>query len=212
MTWGVRADGAGTGPADGPAGRPADGGGDPRPDGGGDADGDADGGADLGADVDGDGDGDGDELGIGELAARFGLAAHVLRHWEEKGLLTPARRVAGRRRYGRRHLADVAVILLGKEGGLSLDQVRVLLTEVDGESRREVFRRQLAELDRRIAAAQASRDLLAHALGCGAEDIRRCPSFLRKVADRIPEGQAAPGPGARARRDGRASGARGRGA
>ncbi|MZG18734.1 MerR family DNA-binding transcriptional regulator, partial [Streptomyces sp. SID5914] len=32
-----------------------------------------------------------DGLGIGALAARFGLAAHVLRHWEAMGLLHPGR-------------------------------------------------------------------------------------------------------------------------
>ena len=31
------------------------------------------------------------EYTIGELAARFGLATHVLRHWEDMGLLSPAR-------------------------------------------------------------------------------------------------------------------------
>ncbi|MEV4460634.1 MerR family DNA-binding transcriptional regulator [Microbispora sp. NPDC049633] len=35
-------------------------------------------------------------IGIGEAAARFGLATHVLRHWEYVGLLTPSR-VAGDR-------------------------------------------------------------------------------------------------------------------
>jgi hypothetical protein len=30
------------------------------------------------------------EYTIGELAARFGLATHVLRHWEDVGLLSPA--------------------------------------------------------------------------------------------------------------------------
>jgi hypothetical protein len=30
-----------------------------------------------------------EEMTIGELAARFGLATHVLRHWEAMGLLTP---------------------------------------------------------------------------------------------------------------------------
>jgi MerR family copper efflux transcriptional regulator len=38
-------------------------------------------------------------VAIGDLAARFGLATHVLRHWEEMGLLRPARTSAGRRRY-----------------------------------------------------------------------------------------------------------------
>ncbi len=32
---------------------------------------------------------------IGELAARFGLATHVLRHWEDVGLLTPSATPAG---------------------------------------------------------------------------------------------------------------------
>jgi DNA-binding transcriptional MerR regulator len=38
-------------------------------------------------------------FGIGELAGRFGLATHVLRHWEAAGLLIPAARVGGRRQY-----------------------------------------------------------------------------------------------------------------
>ncbi|WP_330468582.1 MerR family transcriptional regulator [Micromonospora zamorensis] len=36
---------------------------------------------------------------IGDIAGRFGLATHVLRPWRSVGLLTPARVVAGRRRY-----------------------------------------------------------------------------------------------------------------
>ena len=45
-----------------------------------------------------------EEMTIGELAARFGLATHVLRHWEAMGLLTPAARVNGRRRYRQEHV------------------------------------------------------------------------------------------------------------
>jgi DNA-binding transcriptional MerR regulator len=39
-------------------------------------------------------------MSIGALAARFGLATHVLRHWESMGLLHPVRDAGGRRRYG----------------------------------------------------------------------------------------------------------------
>jgi len=42
------------------------------------------------------------EFTIGELAARSGVATPVLRHWEDVGLLSPDRRVAGRRVYGPR--------------------------------------------------------------------------------------------------------------
>ncbi|WP_079031794.1 helix-turn-helix domain-containing protein [Streptomyces specialis] len=95
-----------------------------------------------------------DEMTIGELAARFGLATHVLRHWEAVGLLTPARRVSGRRRYDRRHLADVAIILLGKECGLSLEQLRLLATRGgDRAERHALLERHRTALRERIAAA-----------------------------------------------------------
>ncbi|WP_375546893.1 MerR family transcriptional regulator [Streptomyces gossypii] len=35
-------------------------------------------------------------MSIGALAARFGVATHVLRHWESKGLLHPGRDAGGR--------------------------------------------------------------------------------------------------------------------
>jgi len=63
---------------------------------------------------------------IGELSARFDLAPHVLRHWEAMGLLAPAARVNGRRRYAQEHLTRVAMIVGGKSGGLSLEQLRDL--------------------------------------------------------------------------------------
>jgi MerR family transcriptional regulator, copper efflux regulator len=61
------------------------------------------------------------EMTIGEIAQRFGLPTHVLRHWESVGLLAPTRAVAGRRRYDRDHLYRVAVILRAKEAGFGLD-------------------------------------------------------------------------------------------
>ncbi len=57
------------------------------------------------------------EFTIGELAHEFGLATHVLRHWESMGLLRPGRNGAGQRRYGRADLARVAMILIGKDEG-----------------------------------------------------------------------------------------------
>lgn len=55
-----------------------------------------------------------EQFGIGELAARFGLATHVLRHWEDEGLLLTAARVGGRRRYDDAQVARVVMILRGK--------------------------------------------------------------------------------------------------
>jgi DNA-binding transcriptional MerR regulator len=37
---------------------------------------------------------------VGDLAQATGLSQRVLRHWEELGLVAPARTAAGHRRYG----------------------------------------------------------------------------------------------------------------
>ncbi|GAB3979477.1 MerR family transcriptional regulator [Plantactinospora veratri] len=121
------------------------------------------------------------ELTIGELAAQFGLATHVLRHWESVGLIKPARRVNGRRRYTRAQLTRVAIIIRGREVGIGLDQLRMMLGADDAAARRAVLQRHRDELDRRIAVATASRDLLDHALDCPVEDFLQCPDFQRLV-------------------------------
>ena len=59
-------------------------------------------------------------MSIGEAAGHFGLATHVLRHWETMGLLSPPRATGGRRRYERSDLYRVASVLLAKEAGLAL--------------------------------------------------------------------------------------------
>jgi DNA-binding transcriptional MerR regulator len=117
------------------------------------------------------------EYSIGELAARFGLATHVLRHWEEVGLLSPARRVASRRVYGATDVNRVAEILLAKDAGFSLEQVRELITAPDGARRREVMQDHLAQVRERIARLERSATMLEHGLRCPHPDYRECPRF-----------------------------------
>ncbi|HLU56314.1 MAG TPA: MerR family transcriptional regulator [Pseudonocardia sp.] len=130
------------------------------------------------------------EMTIGELADRFGLATHVLRHWEAVGLLAPARRVNGRRRYGPEALARVAIILQCKELGFGLEQVRELLHAGDPATRKEVLARHDADLERRIAIATAAREMIAHGLNCPAPDLLECPNFLAGIEARIPPARA----------------------
>lgn len=127
--------------------------------------------------------GEREPMGIGALAGRFGLATHVLRHWEAMGLLTPARDAAGRR-YGTADLTRVAVILRAKEAGLSLDTIRSLAA-ADPATRRNILRVEAEALRSRIAAAQASLALVECALDCDHEDATQCAHSRRAVADRI---------------------------
>ncbi|WP_431971917.1 MerR family transcriptional regulator [Nocardia sp. bgisy134] len=125
-------------------------------------------------------------LTIGELAARFGLATHVLRHWEDLGLLAP-RRDSGRRRVYRADDAEtVAVILLGKRVGLSLAEIaRLFESAADRDARRELLRAHRDQLAVRIARATAALDTIEHALDCGAPDFRSCSHFRAKVDEAL---------------------------
>lgn len=119
---------------------------------------------------------------IGELADRFGLGTHVLRHWEEVGLLDPARDSAGRRRFTDADVVRVAVITRSKAAGMSLEQVRALFDGQDAD-RREVLTAHVHDLDRRMDEMARSRRMTLHALDCRAHDIATCPNFAAGVAD-----------------------------
>lgn len=122
---------------------------------------------------------------IGELAARFGLAPHVLRHWESVGLLSPSRDQNGQRRYTDSDLPRVAMILMGKEAGLGLRALREVLSTGDPMDHEDVLRRHVAVLERRIAKAMEAKNLIEHALSCPVP-FAECPHAGERVAARIP--------------------------
>jgi MerR family copper efflux transcriptional regulator len=120
-------------------------------------------------------------MSIGEVAGHFGLATHVLRHWETMGLLSPARAAGGRRQYSRSDLYRIAGILLAKQAGLALTDIRDILTIADVEKRRRITRRHRDELLGRIAEMQAALNLIEGGLACGYEDITECPHYQSLV-------------------------------
>lgn len=120
---------------------------------------------------------------IGDTAARFGLDTHVLRHWEDKGLLTPARDGADRRLYGDDDLVRIAVILRSKAAGMSLDQIVVLLDDDHGPKRHTVLQEHLADLDLRMKEMELSRAMTVHAFECEAHDMTTCPGFRATIQD-----------------------------
>lgn len=126
-----------------------------------------------------------EELAIGELAQRFGLATHVLRHWESMGLLQPARRAGGQRSYGWADLERVGLILMGKEAGFTLGELRTLLSTSSPLDHRDLLRRHVEELERRISQAQATKELIEHALACP-HSFAECQHARGQIASRIP--------------------------
>src|SRR6266567_387156 len=84
-------------------------------------------------------------LSIGELSERTGVPATTLRYYDELGLMRPAARVAGRRRYAASAVRDVGVILFFREIGFSLAEIGRFIAG-ERHSQREMIAHKLAEL------------------------------------------------------------------
>lgn len=126
-------------------------------------------------------------LTIGELARRAGVASSALRYWEGLGLLPAPERMSGQRRYPESALGLVGLVLLLRDAGFSLAEQKALLAArgVAPEEWRQISQRKLAELDERIAKAQAAREAIGHGLRCRHGDILSCPSFGSLITARL---------------------------
>jgi DNA-binding transcriptional MerR regulator len=93
---------------------------------------------------------------IRDLAREFFVTSRTLRFYEEKGLLNPTRR-GQERLYSRRDRARLKLVLMGKNVGFSLEDVRALLDLYDlGDGQMtqltvalQKFEEKLTELDAR---------------------------------------------------------------
>ncbi|MFI7190079.1 MerR family transcriptional regulator [Nocardia nova] len=126
---------------------------------------------------------EGEDFGIGAVAHHFGLAEHVLRHWESTGLLNPARDPAGRRRYTAVDTQRIAMILRAKQAGLGLDSIRAMFNTTSADTRRDVLRHQHETLTATITAARSALAIVECALACEHDDFTQCPHFQAEVAE-----------------------------
>jgi DNA-binding transcriptional MerR regulator len=126
-----------------------------------------------------------DAMTIGDVANRFGLATHVLRHWESMGLLRPGRDGSGQRRYGEQDVRQVAMIRLGKDAGFGLGDLHALLTAENPMDRTDILKRRVADLTDEINRATAARDFIEKALDC---PLRwdECPDAREHIQRYIP--------------------------
>ena len=123
---------------------------------------------------------DTDLLPIGEVAARAGVAASALRHYEHVGLIESVRSPGGRRRYRRGVLRRLAFVRAAQNVGLSLEEIRTAFatlpasrtpTRADWE---RLSRSWQSRLDEQIAGLVSLRDGLTACIGCGCLSLRRC--------------------------------------
>jgi DNA-binding transcriptional MerR regulator len=123
-------------------------------------------------------------LAIGELAKRTGVAATALRYYDDLGLVRPAARESGRRRYAESAVADVGVILFLRAVGFSLAEIGSLVAGGDRRAWQNVIDRKLAELAEQQHRLDVARTALEHGRRCPAGEPMRCSRFWSIIEGR----------------------------
>jgi MerR family transcriptional regulator, redox-sensitive transcriptional activator SoxR len=119
---------------------------------------------------------------IGAVAALSGKRPSSIRYYEQIGLLPPAARASGRRVYGPDTVRTLAVIETGQRAGLSLDEIRVLLSakpddQAAIERLREVAVRKLPQVKELIERTELVRNWLEAAARCECPSLEECALF-----------------------------------
>jgi MerR family redox-sensitive transcriptional activator SoxR len=119
---------------------------------------------------------------IGAVAALSGKRPSSIRYYEQLGLLPPAARANGRRVYGPDTVRTLAVIETGQRAGLSLEEIRVLLSATPDdqaaiERLREVAIGKLPQVNELIERTEIVRDWLEAAARCECPSLDECPLF-----------------------------------
>ena len=93
---------------------------------------------------------DDEALTVGRAAQILGVSVRTLHHWDRIGLAEPtARSWAGYRLYGREDIARLQQVLVYREVGLSLSEIREIIDD-PGATERHHLQRQRELLEERI--------------------------------------------------------------
>jgi len=119
-------------------------------------------------------------LSISEVARQAGLQPSAIRYYEQIGLLPPATRITGRRRYDVSILYRLAILQRARQLGFTLDEIRHLFFGFGNSTRvserwRKLSRRKLTELDNLMVGIKEVRRLLQRMMrNCRCETLDQC--------------------------------------
>jgi len=120
------------------------------------------------------------QLTISEVACQVGLQASAIRYYEKIGLLPPAHRISGQRRYDTTVLYRLAVIQRARRSGFTLDEIRRLFFAFRGGTKaserwEHLSRRKLLELDALADGITTMQLLLKEMLNnCHCDTLDQC--------------------------------------
>lgn len=120
---------------------------------------------------------------IGEVAAELGIAAHVLRHWEDVGALTVRRDGNGYRVYDDRAVEQARTVLKLRRVGLSLPEATSAMAPKKSAAQ-AIVRAKIAELEGEVIQRQEAIAFLQHTADCRHRYLDECPdcsTFVREA-------------------------------
>ncbi|HLW51988.1 MAG TPA: MerR family transcriptional regulator [Candidatus Angelobacter sp.] len=131
------------------------------------------------------------ELLISEVARQIGLKASAIRYYEQIGILPPARRSSGQRRYDSTVLYRLAVVQRARQMGFTLDEIRRLFfgfrKAVTASDRwKKLSEKKLADLELLAAQIREMQRLLkSMSEDCNCHTLDQCGKgmFLRQCGD-----------------------------
>jgi DNA-binding transcriptional MerR regulator len=116
---------------------------------------------------------------IGELAARSGVTVRMLRHYEEKGLLSPQRAPNGYREYEERDVARAGLVTSMIRSGLPTRLIVPLLQRRD--------ERDAADEDDVVALLRAEAERLDGRIACMTLSRRTIQEYLDRIEPGDPD-------------------------
>lgn len=129
---------------------------------------------------------------ISEVARRVGLRPSAIRYYEQLGILEPAGRSSGQRRYDNSVLFRLAAVQRARQAGFTLDEVRRLFFGFRTGTRasvrwRKLAREKLADLENVSRQIEAMQKLLLRLQKCPCESLESCGrGIFERGIDRFP--------------------------
>jgi len=128
-------------------------------------------------------------LNIGQAAARSGVSAKMVRHYESLGLLPRvARTDSGYRQYGDKEVHTLRFIRRARDLGFSMAEIAELLKLWQNRRRasadvKRIAQAHIADLERRMQELAAMQRTLRHLVHCCHGDHRPDCPILDELAD-----------------------------
>lgn len=116
----------------------------------------------------------GEEYSVGAAAAAAGVESHVLRHWEDVGVLVPSRSASGHRRYDDELITRARLVRLCQHAGLALAEIRDLRL-ADRDVRIDMITATLQRIRADISRLQRAEQFLSHVVTCVHPLVSECP-------------------------------------